>query len=44
VPNALALMAGAYESLGQADLQSDTLKVLALTDPEHPALKSANGS
>lgn len=39
VPNALALMAGAYESLGQKDLQQDTLRVLALTNPKHPALK-----
>jgi len=39
VPNALALMANAYQSLGQADLQSDTLRVLSLTDPGHPALK-----
>lgn len=44
VPNALALMAGAYESMGQTDLQSDTLKVLALTDPEHPAVKRNKGS
>ncbi|MFK8083741.1 MAG: outer membrane protein assembly factor BamD [Granulosicoccus sp.] len=39
VPNALALMAGAYQSLGQTDLQSNTLRVLSLTDPEHPAVK-----
>ena len=38
VPNALALMAGAYGSLGQEDLKTDTLRVLAETDPEHPAL------
>jgi len=38
VPNALALMAGAYDSLGQADLQQDTLRVLALAEPDHPAL------
>ena len=38
VPNALALMASAYEALGQEDLQADTLRVLAETDPEHPAL------
>lgn len=37
VPDALALMARAYESLGQEDLQADTLRVLALTDPDHPA-------
>ncbi len=40
VPNALALMAGAYESLGQQDLQQDTLRVLQSTDPKHPALQS----
>ena len=39
VPNALALMAGAYEAMGQTDLQQDTLRVLAATAPEHPALK-----
>lgn len=39
VPNALALMASAYQSLGQPDLQNDTLRVLALTDPDHPALR-----
>jgi len=38
VPNALALLASAYESLGQEDLRRDTLRVLAETDPEHPAL------
>jgi outer membrane protein assembly factor BamD len=38
VPNALALMAAAYESLGQTDLQEDTLRVLAATDPSHPAV------
>ncbi|NND92119.1 MAG: outer membrane protein assembly factor BamD [Granulosicoccus sp.] len=43
VPNALALMASAYESLGQTDLQQDTLRVLALTDPGHPALKKKPG-
>ncbi|MEE9332592.1 MAG: outer membrane protein assembly factor BamD [Granulosicoccaceae bacterium] len=37
VPDALALMARAYESLGQDDLQADTLRVLAATDPEHPS-------
>ena len=40
VPDALALMARAYESLGQDDLQADTLRVLAATDPEHPAAKA----
>jgi len=44
VPNALALMAGAYQSLGQDDLQNDTLRVLALTDPEHPAVEELAGS
>lgn len=39
VPNALALMASAYQSLGQNDLQRDTLRVLGLTDPEHPAVE-----
>ena len=38
VPNALALLASAYEALGQEDLRADTLRVLAETDPEHPAL------
>ena len=40
VPNALALMASAYGSLGQAELQSDTLRSLALTEPGHPALNN----
>jgi len=40
VPNALALLASAYESLGQEDLRRDTLRVLAETDPEHPALET----
>ncbi len=44
VPNALALMASAYQSLGQADLQNDTLRVLALTDPSHPAVKGLTES
>lgn len=44
VPNALALMASAYQSLGQADLKQDTLRVLALTDPEHPAVEELTGS
>ena len=38
VPNALALLANAYETLGQKDLQQDTLRVLQGTEPEHPAL------
>jgi len=44
LPNALALMAGAYQSLGQLDLQQDTLRVLALTDPEHPAVRDFSQS
>lgn len=39
LPNALALMAGAYQALGQDDLQQDTLRVLAQTEPEHPAVE-----
>ena len=39
VPNALALLASAYEALGQEDLRADTLRVLAATDAEHPALE-----
>lgn len=35
----LALMARAYGVLGQDDLQSDTLRVLALNDPKHPAIR-----
>ncbi len=38
VPNALALMASAYASLGQADMQQDTLRVLQSTEADHPAL------
>jgi len=38
VPDALALMAAAYGALGQTTLRADTLRVLAATDPEHPAL------
>ena len=40
VPDALALLARAYDSLGQDDLKSDTLRVLSLTEPDHPAVKS----
>ncbi len=40
VPNALALMASAYGSLGQEELQIDTLRVLTQTQPDHPALKN----
>jgi len=42
VPNALALMAGAYSSLGQTELKENTLRTLALTEPEHPALETSN--
>ncbi|PID63265.1 MAG: outer membrane protein assembly factor BamD [Gammaproteobacteria bacterium] len=38
VPDALALMADAYEAMGQSDLRDDTLRVLAETQPDHPAL------
>jgi len=41
VPNALALLASAYQVLGQEDLRADTLRVLAETDPAHPALDGA---
>ena len=41
VPNALALLASAYEALGQEDLRQDTLRVLRETEPGHPALQSA---
>jgi len=41
VPNALALMASAQRSMGQADLAADTLRVLANTDPDHPALSKS---
>lgn len=44
VPNALALMASAYESLGQNQLREDTLRVLLLTDPEHPAVQQLEQS
>lgn len=40
VPNALALMASAYQSLGQIQRQQDTLRVLSATAPDHPALDS----
>ena len=43
VPNALALMANAYESLGQSELRDDTLRVLALTAPQHPAVDGFSG-
>lgn len=38
VPDALALLANAYKSLGQADRQADTLRVLRATDPGHAEL------
>ncbi|MBX2823111.1 MAG: outer membrane protein assembly factor BamD [Gammaproteobacteria bacterium] len=38
VGNSLALMASAYAAMGQVDLQQDTLRVLALNEPKHPAL------
>lgn len=38
VGNGLALMASAYKSMGQIELQQDTLRVLALNEPEHPAV------
>jgi len=36
--NGLALMANAYDSLGQEALREDTLRILALNEPEHPTL------
>ena len=36
--NGLALMASAYQSLGQQDLQQDTLRILAANEPAHPAV------
>jgi len=39
VPDALALMARAYGSMGEDNLQADTLRVLSLTEPDHPAVK-----
>ena len=42
--NGLALMAAAYETLGQKDLQQDTLRVLALNQPDHPALSDLEKS
>ncbi len=38
--NGLALMARAYQTLGHEDLKRDTLRVLALNNPEHPALEN----
>ena len=36
----LALMAQAYQTLGHEDLKRDTLRVLALNNPDHPALEN----
>lgn len=44
IPNALALKASAYQSMGQTDLKNDTLRILALTEPEHPALEGLSDS
>ena len=44
VPNALALMASAYQSLGQSGQQQDTLRILSATAPDHPALENFSGS
>jgi len=44
VPNALALMASAYSALGNDQLHEDTLRVLELTAPQHPAIKAANSA
>jgi len=41
VPNALALLASAYDALGREELRQDTLRVLRATEPEHPALAEA---
>lgn len=41
VPNALALMASAYGSMGQEELKADTLRVLEETEPTHPAVTAA---
>ncbi len=38
VPDALALLADAFQSLGQNDRRADTLRVLQATDPKHPAV------
>lgn len=43
VPNALALMASAYSSMGQDGLEADTLRVLEQTAPEHPAISATRG-
>lgn len=37
--NGLAIMASAYEALGQEQLQRDTLNILAANEPAHPAVK-----
>jgi len=41
IPDALALLANAYKSLGQEDRQSDTLRVLRATDPDHAELSKS---
>lgn len=40
VPDALAVMAQAYQLLGMRDLSSDAVKVLSYNFPGHPALKN----
>jgi len=42
VGNGLALMASAYEAMGETALQQDTLRVLAVNEPDHPALEKLN--
>ena len=38
IPDGLALMAQAYRDMGLNELADDTLRVLALNQPSHPAL------
>ncbi|MEM7292056.1 MAG: outer membrane protein assembly factor BamD [Pseudomonadota bacterium] len=40
ISDGLALMAQAYTNIGMDDLAADTLRVLALNAPDHPALQS----
>ena len=40
IADGLALMAQAYANIGMDDLAADTLRVLALNTPDHPALQS----
>jgi outer membrane protein assembly factor BamD len=40
VPDALALLAAAYESLGIPELAADARRVLEMNHPEHPALRN----